>query len=317
MKLFKVFFISCMLLFSQNAMAAYPEQSINVIIPFSAGGPADIQARIMQKHWNKYVPEKGWVFVYKTGAGGAIGFTETSRAKPNGYSIGALSTPHIILQPPIQKAPYTVNDFTYLAQVANDPQVVTVRKDSPYETVDELFNFVKANPGKVKLGLVGPASGQHLMALDFEQKFPDIKFTFVFYKGSSDQNTALIGGEIDVMFGNVSDVMRALAEFKPLAVASVERHSFLPETVTLQEAGYDVVSEIRRLLAAPKNLNPEALAFLNETIKKIANDPDYIADMIKAGVPPAYLDSEETTKFVMETNAELVKMIEETGLGKR
>ena len=80
------------------AAAAYPEKPINMIIAFTAGGSSDVQARIMQKYWNKYAPQP-WVFVYKPGAGGIIGFTEIAKARPDGYTIGGLNVPHIILQP--------------------------------------------------------------------------------------------------------------------------------------------------------------------------------------------------------------------------
>ena len=89
----------CLLgLLAMPAAAAYPEKPINMIIAFTAGGSSDVQARIMQKYWNKYAPQP-WVFVYKPGAGGIIGFTEIAKARPDGYTIGGLNVPHIILQP--------------------------------------------------------------------------------------------------------------------------------------------------------------------------------------------------------------------------
>ncbi|MFR3458271.1 MAG: tripartite tricarboxylate transporter substrate-binding protein [Bilophila wadsworthia] len=87
------------------AAAAYPEKPINMIIAFTAGGSSDVQARIMQKYWNKYAPQP-WVFVYKPGAGGIIGFTEIAKARPDGYTIGGLNVPHIILQPLAQNAQF-------------------------------------------------------------------------------------------------------------------------------------------------------------------------------------------------------------------
>ncbi|MFQ9490168.1 MAG: Bug family tripartite tricarboxylate transporter substrate binding protein [Bilophila wadsworthia] len=87
----------CLLgLLAMPAAAAYPEKPINMIIAFTAGGSSDVQARIMQKYWNKYAPQP-WVFVYKPGAGGIIGFTEIAKARPDGYTIGGLNVPHIIL----------------------------------------------------------------------------------------------------------------------------------------------------------------------------------------------------------------------------
>ena len=123
----------CLLgLLAMPAAAAYPEKPINMIIAFTAGGSSDVQARIMQKYWNKYAPQP-WVFVYKPGAGGIIGFTEIAKARPDGYTIGGLNVPHIILQPLAQNAQFTPDSFKYICQVVNDPQCIAVRKDSPYQ----------------------------------------------------------------------------------------------------------------------------------------------------------------------------------------
>ena len=106
----------CLLgLLAMPAAAAYPEKPINMIIAFTAGGSSDVQARIMQKYWNKYAPQP-WVFVYKPGAGGIIGFTEIAKARPDGYTIGGLNVPHIILQPLAQNAQFTPDSFKYICQ---------------------------------------------------------------------------------------------------------------------------------------------------------------------------------------------------------
>lgn len=197
----------CLLgLLAMPAAAAYPEKPINMIIAFTAGGSSDVQARIMQKYWNKYAPQP-WVFVYKPGAGGIIGFTEIAKARPDGYTIGGLNVPHIILQPLAQNAQFTPDSFKYICQVVNDPQCIAVRKDSPYQSTSEIIAAARKNPGKIRVGLVGPLSGHHLMFLDYGKKYPDAKLTSVFYKGAADQNAALLGGEIDMIFGNINDVI--------------------------------------------------------------------------------------------------------------
>ena len=183
----------CLLgLLAMPAAAAYPEKPINMIIAFTAGGSSDVQARIMQKYWNKYAPQP-WVFVYKPGAGGIIGFTEIAKARPDGYTIGGLNVPHIILQPLAQNAQFTPDSFKYICQVVNDPQCIAVRKDSPYQSTSEIIAAARKNPGKIRVGLVGPLSGHHLMFLDYGKKYPDAKLTSVFYKGAADQNAALLG----------------------------------------------------------------------------------------------------------------------------
>lgn len=302
-------------LLASSALAGYPEKPISMIIAFTAGGSSDVQARLMQKYWNKLNLEN-WVFVYKTGAGGAIGFSEIAHAKTDGYTIGGINVPHIVLQPLAQGAQYTVDDFDYICQAVNDPQVVAVRNDSPFKSVKEVFDFAKANPSKLKVGLVGPYSGHHLMALTVKSKL-GLDVADIMYKGAADQNAALLGGEVDVMFGNVNDVMRSIEQMRVLGVAAEKRSDFLPEVPTLKEQGYDIVSDIRRGFAAPKGLAPEALAFLRDAFKKVATDPEYLADMKKAGQPAEYMSGEDFQKYVKAKSAEDKALLEKYGLLKK
>ena len=303
MKKFFLFVVAALLLLSAAPLQAaeYPNKPVNMIIAFSAGGSSDVQARIVQKYWAKHVNQQ-WVFVYKPGAGGAIGFGEIAMSKPDGYTIGGINLPHLIIQPLAQSAQFSVDDFAYICQVVNDPQAVVVRKDSPFKKVQDVFDYAKANPGKLKLGLVGPNSGHHLMFLDVQGKYNDFKATEVFYKGAADQNVALLGGEIDAMFGNLNDVMRSLEEMRVLALAGEKRNDFLPDVPTMREQGFDIVSDIRRGFVAPKNIDSKQLAFLRDVFKKICMDPEYLKDMKTAGQPGEYMDGDALYNYIKAQN---------------
>jgi tripartite-type tricarboxylate transporter receptor subunit TctC len=300
---------------SGAALAAYPEKPVNVIIAFTAGGSSDVQARIMQKYWDKYAPRQ-WNFIYKPGAGGAIGFAEIAKSPKDGYSIGGVNVPHLIIQPLVQKAQFTLNDFDYLCQVVTDPQMVVVRKDSPHKSVADLAAWARANPKKLRLGLVGPNSGHHLMYLEFIDKY-DFPVTHIFYQGAADQNAALLGGEIDAMFGNLNDVMRSIEEMRVLGIAAEKRDTvFVPGAPTLREQGYDIVSDIRRAFVAPKGIPPDALEYLRATFGKIGADADYIADMRKAGQPHDYLTGEEFRTYMGTQNARIAAILTKAGVLK-
>ena len=303
-----------LLLAAMPAAAAYPEKPVSMIIAFTAGGSSDVQARIMQKYWDKYVKEP-WVFVYKPGAGGIIGFTEIAKAAPDGYAIGGLNVPHLVLQSLAQRAAFDAESFDYIAQVVNDPQCVVVLKGSKFKSFSEILEYARKNPNKLK-GLVGPLSGHHLMFLEFCKLFPDAKLSRVFYKGAADQNAALLGGEVDLIFGNINDVMRSIEEFNVLNVAAEKRNSFLPDVPTLKEQNINLVSDIRRIFAAPKGTSPEALAFLRKTFKKICNDPDYLSDMKKAGQPAEYMDGAATAAYIRSVQEADKKLLQEAGLLK-
>lgn len=302
-------------LFPGDLLAGYPEKPINMVIAFTAGGSSDVQARIMQKYWNKYSDQQ-WVFIYKPGAGGAIGFGEIAHAKPDGYTIGGVNVPHIVLQPLMQKAQFSIDDFACICQVVNDPQAIAVRKDSPFKSVKDVFEYAKAHPAKLKLGLVGPNSGHHLMLLDVKDKF-DFPVTEIFYKGAADQNAALLGGEIDVMFGNLNDVMRSIDEFSVLGLASEKRNDFLPDVPTLRELGFDVVSDIRRAFVAPKGISGEQLNYLREIFKKISDDPEYQADMKTSGQPMEYMDGEAFSAYIRQQSESAKAALEKSSLLKK
>lgn len=308
--------LSIFILSVAPAMAAYPEKPVNMIIAFTAGGSSDVQARIMQKYWNKYAPQP-WVFVYKPGAGGIIGFTEIAKSRPDGYTVGGLNVPHVILQYLAQNAQFSLDSFSYICQVVNDPQCIAVRKGSSFKSTKDIIEYAKANPAKVKMGLVGPLSGHHLMFLDLRKKFPDAKFTPVFYKGAADQNAALLGGEIDVIIGNINDVMRSIDEFTVFNVAAEKRNEFLPDVPTLHESGINMISDIRRGFVAPAGLKPEHLAALRVIFRKICEDPQYIADMKKAGQPHEYQDGEAFAAYIRSLDAHARQVLGEAGLLKK
>lgn len=293
----------------------YPTKPVNMIIAFTAGGSSDVQARIMQKYWDKYVPQQNWVFNYKIGAGGAVGFAAIADSAPDGYTIGGVNTPHMVLQPLGQGAQFKIDDFEYICQVVDDPQVLAVNNKSKFKTWQEVIDYAKANPGKLKVGIVGTFTGHHLMYLDLKDK-TGVELTQVVYKGAADQNAALLGGEIDVMIGNVNDVMRSVDQMKILAVAADERSSFLPDVPTFKETGLDLVSDIRRGFVAPKGTDPQIIAYLRDAFKKINDDPDYIADMKKAGQPQAYLSGEDFEKYVHDQDAHARQLLTKYGLMK-
>ncbi|MDO7785850.1 tripartite tricarboxylate transporter substrate binding protein [Desulforamulus aquiferis] len=299
---------------AKKADSNYPEKPINMVIAFTAGGSSDVQARIMQKYWNKYVNQQ-WTFVYKTGAGGAIGFTEIANSKPDGYTIGGVNIPHMVLQPIGQGAKFKPEDFAYIAQVVNDPLVLAVRKDSKFKSVQEIIDFAKANPEKLKTGIVGTYTGSHLALLDFQDK-TGTKMAQIVYKGTADQNAALLGGEIDVMMGFYNDVMRNLEQMTILGITTDERYEPLPDVPTVKELGIDIISDVRRGFVAPKGIGEDQLNFLRETFNKIANDPDYIADMEKAGQPHDYLNGPEFEKYVMQQQEEAKVLLEKFDLIK-
>lgn len=219
----------------------------------------------------------------KPGAGSITGLTEIVKARLDGYTTGSLNVLHIILQPLAQNAQFTLDSFKYIYQIVNDPRCIAARRGSPYQSVSGIIAAVRKNPGGTRVGLVGLLSGHHLMFLDYGKKYPDAKLTNVSYKSAADQSAVLFGGEIDMIFGNINDVVRSIDKLRVFNVAAEKRNDFLPDVPTLHEAGIDVVPDVHRCLTAPKGVEPTELDVLRVLFKKIYEDPEYLADMEKTG----------------------------------
>lgn len=279
----------------------YPTKPITMIIAFTAGGSSDVQARIVEKYWKEEFGQS-LVFMYKTGAGGAIGFNEIAKAPKDGYTIGGVNLPHIVLQPMGQGAQFSVDDFDYLAQVVNDPQVFAVNKKSQFNSLKDFVSAAKKDPGKYTVGIVGTYTSTHMAILDLEDK-AGIKVTLVNFKGSADQNAAVLGGQVDAMMGNLDDVMRDLDNYKVLGVATPKRHSLAPDVPTFAEQGYNVISDVRRGFVVPKGTDSAIVKRLRDGLYRITHRPDYLADMEKIGQPTEYMSGEDFDKYVHDYNS--------------
>jgi len=269
----------------------YPSKDITMIIPFTAGGSSDVQARIVEKYFKEEFGVN-LIITYKEGAGGEVGFTELAKSKTDGYTIGGLNTPHIVLQPLARETDFNADSFAYIGQMVNDPQLVAVLKDSKYNTLQELIDDAKANPGKITLGNVGTFSGHHIASLNL-MDLTGTEFTLIPYKGAADEIVALQGGHVNAIMGNLNDVMRDLEKYKILGITSEERHRLAPDAPTFKEQGIDLTQNITRLFAAPKGIAPEKLARLQEGFENIAKNPEYLKDMEKIGQPEEWKNGSE------------------------
>lgn len=298
-----------------KAEVKYPEKPINMIIAFTAGGSSDVQARIVDKYWKEQFGHN-LVFQYKVGAGGQVGFTEIAKSKPDGYTVGGINVPHLVLQALSPQATFSKDDFIYLAQVVNDPQVIAVRKESEIKTLKQLLDTAKAKDGKMTMGIVGTFTGHHVAALKF-MDITNTKYSLVPFQGAADQNIALLGGHVDVMIGNLNDIMRDLNKFTILGLAAEKRHPYIKDVPTFKEQNLNFVTDIRRAFAVPKGTDPAVVKKLRDGFNKICNNPEYIKDMEKIGQPSEYMSGEDFTKYVNDYHNEAKALLEKFGLIKK
>ncbi len=212
--------------------AEYPAKPITLMTAFNAGGGSDVSHRLLEK-FAKGVFDQPIVVTYKAGAGGEIGWTWLVGAKADGYTIGGVDLPHIVLQPmlrPEGQPGYKTEQLSPLCGLVYDADVVMVPEDGPYKTFKDLIEYAKANPGKVKVATVGKLTGDHLFLMQIE-KLTGAKFTQVPYSGSGKAIPALLSGEVDAYFGSGSSFLR-MEKTRGLAIGSKERYELCPDVAT-------------------------------------------------------------------------------------
>ncbi len=291
----------------------FPKGPITYIIPFNPGGQSDVEARLQQPHLEKIlgVPI---VVNYMPGAGGALAWTKFVQAKPDGYSVCGINIPHIILQPLSQKdAAFKTEDLKPLCIFESTPIGLAVKKDSKINSVKEFMEFAKANPNKITVGMSGKFSGHHMASLSF-MKMNDIKLTLVTFTGAAPQVTALLGGHVEAIWGNSSDLVSQAGQMKILAIGTEKRMSVLPDVPTFQELGYKFYPRIDRGVAVPKNTPAEITAKLEKAFLDTVQKEDYQNKITSAGFVPLILNGEKAVKYIQKETEVMKKLLEEQGL---
>ena len=225
--------------------ADYPDRPIGVAVSYGAGGATDFQARIVTMvAGNADILGQPMYIINKPGAGGRVGWNWfATDAESDGYTLSAYNIPHFIAQSIKGGVKYSADSFEPIANWGEDPAVVVVPKDSPYNTMGELIDYAKANPGKVTTSGAGLFVGHHIAALQIE-KACACKIAYIPTKGGgAAAMKAVIAGDVIAGINNLSDAYRAskAGNVKVLGVADLKRNeAFLPDVPTLKEAGLDV-----------------------------------------------------------------------------
>jgi tripartite-type tricarboxylate transporter receptor subunit TctC len=295
------------------AAADFPKGPITYIIPFNPGGQSDVEARMQQPYLEKIlgVPI---VINYVPGAGGGLAWTKFAQAKPDGYTVCGINIPHIILQPLSQKdVAFKTEDLKPLCIFESTPIGLAVKKDSKINTLKDFIDFARANPGKVTVGISGKLSGHHMASLQFE-KMINAKLTLVTFTGAAPQVTALLGGHVEAIWGNSSDLVSQESQMKILAIGTEKRMDVLPNVPTFQELGMKFYPRIDRGVAAPKNTPIDITEKLEKAFLETVNMPDYHSKILKAGFVPMGLNGQQAAKYIAGETETFKKLLTEHNL---
>jgi tripartite-type tricarboxylate transporter receptor subunit TctC len=279
----------------------YPTRQINYLVCFDPGGQSDREARRQQPLLEKVLGQKV-IIDYKIGGGGALGWRELTKAKPDGYTIAGFNIPHVILQPLQQEVGYKTEQIVPVFVFHKTPLALAVLETSPYKTVKDLVEYAKKKPGAVSVGGSGSFSGYHMATLRFE-KLSGTKLTYIPFTGAAPQMTSFLGGHVEAVFGASDDLTRYRDKVRVLGFATEERFPGFPDVPTLKEQGFDMVEGVDRGIAVPPNTPANVIKTLESAFMDIAKRPEFQEEQRKGGFVPLAMGHDDVVAYIKSRTA--------------
>lgn len=296
------------------ALAAYPDKTVNYIIPFGPGGESDISARLQEPVFKKLTGQ-GLAIQYKAGAGGAAGWSQLNGMQADGYTVMGSNLPHIVVQPLQKDVGYKTDDITTVYWFHFTPDALLVPADSPIKSLKDFIDAAKKAPGTITLAGSGTNSANHLAQQQFD-KMAGIKTTYVPFGGTGPSNTALLGKQVSGSFGYSTVKMQLGDKVRCLAVAMEQRHPKLPDCPTFKESGYNLVGGAYRGVAVPKSTPPAIQKQLADILRKVNHDPEFVKKMEDGGFALIDVGPEEMPKFMSEIKARYEALAKDMGIAR-
>ena len=286
----------------------WPARPVTVIVPYSAGGGTDRMARTITPFLED---ELGASVVVQNiaGAAGEIGMTAMTDASPDGYTLGLLGFPDQYTMAAYKDVAYELDKFHYLASFTETPTLLAVPPDSPFETLGDLIQYARNNPGAVT---VSESGDSHLITAVLIEDAANVSLTTVNYDGAGENLAAVLGGHVDagalaLLFSN--ELLDQNARI--LAVAASQRVPSLPDVPTFRELGYDVLAISSRLLSTPVGTPDDVVNKLRAALDRAGQSAELREAIARGGEVYAYRSGRELDEFVASVRDRLVRLIEE------
>jgi len=278
-----------------NAQNSWPQRPVKIVVPFAPGGNTDSIARITAERLTQGL---GQLFIVenKVGAGGAIAADYVAKSPADGYTLLMAAMPVVAILPIITKTNFDpLKDFVAISNVGSNPFVMGVHKSIPATTIEEFVAYVKKNPGKFNYASGGSGSVSHLSAALFVKR-AQIEMAHISYKGGAPAVTDLLGGNVQMYFGNFSELFPHVSggNIRIIGVSSNSRVAQLPQVATIAESGFPGFKTLTwNGLMAPAETSPAIIARLTEAVVKAVKTDSTMAKFIQIGVDPIGNSSKE------------------------
>jgi len=284
----------------------YPSRPVKIVVPFSAGGPADVYARFLAERLQGAMGQP-FVVENRPGGGSVIGTDIVAKSAPDGYTLLLMSNTHTINESLMPSKPFVLmRDFTAVAPINYSDLVLVVNPAVPAKTLAELIALAKAQPGKLNYASSGPGTPYH-MAGELFKAMAGLDIVHVPYKESSGARTGVLGGQVEMMFDAVTVMNEHVkaGKVKALATTGATRSAVMPDVPTMSEAGVPGYEAVIWLgLMAPKGTPPAVVSRLNAEVTKIVGRPEVKAEWARQGATAMAMTPEAFTKYL---NDDIVK----------
>ena len=299
------------------AQDSYPSKPVRIVVPYPAGGVADLLPRTvgakLSEKWKQPV-----VVENKPGASGNIGMAEGARAEPDGYTLVLAPTGNLTVnQFLFKEMPFDVaKDFTPITVLATSPNVLVVHPSVPAKTFKELIDYAKANPGKLNFSSPGTGSGAHL-AGELLNVEAGIKAVHVPYKGMAPAVTDLVGGQVQMMFAGISTALQHIraGRLVALAIASPKRSPQLPDVPTVAESGipgFDVTSWYG--IVVRSGTPPAVVKKLHADMAEALALPDVKEKLASLGLDPLGNPPEDFARMIAAESRKWSEIVQKAGI---
>ncbi len=295
---------------STQAMAEYPDRNVHVMIPFSAGGGTDVPGRFFSLEMEEILGKK-FIVSNVSGAGGTVGATQLSKAKPDGYRLGFMPVGTTTTQPHLRKTSYNDKSWEPICLVAQGPLYVTVLKDSPIKDMKQLLE--RAKTGKVTTGGPPPGSIPHIAQAAVANAY-GVKFQYIPHQGINQVIKSMLGNRVTMTawFGDAAQRFG----LRPLAILDDKRSAEFPDVPTAAEFGKEVISFVWFGFFAPKG-TPEAITSkLSDACSQAVKKPRFIENMKKAKRLIRYMPTAEFREFFADQYKKNGELLRAAGLVK-
>ena len=298
-----------------SSQTSYPSRPISMVIGWPPGGSTDISIRLLTAEASKDLGA-AFVVLNKPGGGGMVGSETVRQSKPDGYTLLATTIGFMTIPLLDQKAPYTIDDFDAICLYATKGNVITVKADSAFKTIQDVLDYAKKNPGKLTYGSAGIGSTGHFFGEMFKQAV-GVEMSHVPFKGDALIGPAVLGGHVDLGFSTIPGAFSLMKgeKLRGLAISCAQSSPDFPEIPTVAQIGHpDATFEAWDGIAGPKGLPKPVLDKLAASLERAMKNETVLKGLRQIGQNPVFWGPAKYKGYMKQESERMKKIVEKADM---